>query len=97
MLICKTFPQVYNYFDRKTGIPYFQVSARSAKWGMHERKGQLTRLRDASRRQSPFDTVPQPLEQVSNALPRARNQAALLLSRGSMRCIGQIRPVEPPL
>jgi hypothetical protein len=39
MLICKTFPQVYNYFDRKTGIPYFQVSARSAKWGMHERKG----------------------------------------------------------
>lgn len=38
MLIRKTFPQVYKYFDSKTGNPYFQVSARSAKWGMNERK-----------------------------------------------------------
>jgi hypothetical protein len=38
MLIRRSFPQVYKYSDSKTGNPYFQVSARSVKWGMNERK-----------------------------------------------------------
>jgi len=38
MVIRKTFPQVYRLPDSKTGLHYFQVSARSAKWGMNERK-----------------------------------------------------------
>ena len=38
MLIRKTFPQVYKYFDSKTDNPYFLVSARSRKWGLNERK-----------------------------------------------------------
>ena len=38
MIIRKTFPQVYRLKHSKSGLTYFQVSARSAKWGMNERK-----------------------------------------------------------
>jgi integrase len=38
MRIRKTFPQVYRFVHPKSGAPYFLVSARSAKWGMSERK-----------------------------------------------------------
>ncbi|MBI1177183.1 tyrosine-type recombinase/integrase [bacterium] len=38
MRIRKEFPQVYKLNDARTGLPYFQVSARSKKWGMNERK-----------------------------------------------------------
>jgi integrase len=38
MIIRKTYPQVYKMKHSKSGLPYFQVSARSAKWGMNERK-----------------------------------------------------------
>src|SRR5215467_6299767 len=38
MIVRKTFPQVYKLVHNKSGETYFQVSARSAKWGMNERK-----------------------------------------------------------
>lgn len=38
MIIRKSFPQVYKLTHTKTGATYFQVSARSKKWGMDQRK-----------------------------------------------------------
>ena len=42
MTVRATFPQVYKLTDAKSGKSYFLVSARSAKWGMNERKSFAT-------------------------------------------------------
>jgi hypothetical protein len=38
VIIRKSFPQVYKLTHRKSGEAYFLVSARSAKWGLQERR-----------------------------------------------------------